>query len=79
MLAEAKMVEAVRMIEQAGIKASTRIEAGSPYREILNIAGQEKVSLIVSGRQKRGILGEIIDYSDRPVLLVKSPKSSRTM
>ncbi len=82
MLAEAKMVEAVRMIEQAGMKASTRIEAGYPYREILNIAEREKVSLIVSGRQKRGILGEIfigsntdkvIRYGNVPVFIPKLP------
>lgn len=82
MLAEAKMADAVRRIEQAGIKASTRIEAGTPYREILDLAEKEKVSLIVSGRQKRGVMGEIfigsntdkvIRYGNVPVFIPKLP------
>ena len=82
MLAELKMDEAVGIIEHAGLKASTLILAGYPYREILKIAEQEKVSLIVSGKQKKGILGEIfigsntdkvIRYGNIPVFVPKYP------
>jgi nucleotide-binding universal stress UspA family protein len=81
-VAEIKMNEAVRVIEQAEIKAGTRIVVGYPYREIINTADQEKVSLIVSGRQKRGVLGEIfigsntdkvIRYGKVPVYVPKFP------
>ncbi len=54
-----EMHEAVRLIEASGLAAKSLIAVGVPYREILRIAEEEKVSLIVSGRQKRGVLGEI--------------------
>jgi len=81
-IVDTKMAEAVRMIEDASIDAKKRIEVGVPYREILKVAGEEKVSLIVSGRQKRGILGEIfigsntdkvIRYGNIPVYIPKYP------
>lgn len=58
-IASIKMTEAEGIIKDAGLKAKSRIEVGVPYREILRVAKEENVSLIVSGRQKRGILGEI--------------------
>ncbi|MBE0425962.1 MAG: universal stress protein [Nitrospirae bacterium] len=81
-IVNAKMDEAVRMIEDKGLIATRRIGLGVPYREIIRIAGEEKVSLIVSGRQKRGILGEIfigsntdkvIRYGKFPVYIPKYP------
>lgn len=81
-IANLKMDEAVPIIEEAGIRPKKRIEVGIPYREILRVAEEEKVSLIVSGRQKKGILGEIfigsntdkvIRYGDIPVYIPKYP------
>ena len=81
-IANLKMDEAVTIIEKAGIRAKRRIEVGIPYREILKVAGEEKVSLIVSGRQKKGIMGEIfigsntdkvIRYGNVPVYVPKYP------
>lgn len=77
-----KMDEAAPIIEEAGIRAKKRIEVGIPYREILRVAEEEKVSLIVSGRQKKGVLGEIfigsntdkiIRYGEIPVYIPKYP------
>lgn len=81
-VANAKMDEAVNIIEDSGLKAKKRIEVGVPYREILKVAEEEKVSLIVSGRQKKGIVGEIfigsntdkvIRYGSIPVYIPKYP------
>ncbi len=81
-VARLKMDEATPIIEEAGIRAKKRIEVGIPYREILRVAKEEEVSLIVSGRQKKGILGEIfigsntdkiIRYGDFPVYIPKYP------
>ncbi len=81
-LAEAKMAEPAGMIEQAGLWAKKRIEVGVPYREILRVAEEEGVSLIVSGRQKKGVIGEIfigsntdkvIRYGKFPVYVPKYP------
>lgn len=81
-IAELKMSEAVKIIDDAGIRAKKIITVGIPYREILRIADEEKVSLIISGRQKKGILGEIfigsntdkiIRYGNIPVYVPKYP------
>ena len=83
-IADLKMVEAVSMIENAGVRAKRLIKVGVPYREILEAADEEKVSLIVSGRQKKGIFGEIfigsntdkvIRYGNVPVYIAKYPAS----
>ncbi len=81
-IADLKMAEAIKIIEDAGIRAKKIITVGVPYREILKISKEEKVSLIVSGRQKRGVFGEIfigsntdkvIRYGDIPVYIPKYP------
>ena len=81
-LAEAKMAEAMEIVETAGLRPRKRIEVGVPYREILRVAEEEDVSLIVSGRQKKGVLGEIfigsntdkvIRYGKVPVYVPKYP------
>lgn len=81
-IANTKMDEAVRMIEEKGLIAKRMIEVGVPYREILRVAEEEKVSLIISGRQKKGIVGEIfigsntdkiIRYGKIPVYIPKYP------
>lgn len=81
-IAELKIKEAVELIRGAGLRAKKYIEVGIPYREILKIAKEEGVSLIVSGRQKKGLLGEIfigsntdkvIRYGNIPVYIPKYP------
>ncbi|BCB97054.1 universal stress protein [Dissulfurispira thermophila] len=81
-IAKIKMIDAENIIKNAGLKAKSRIEVGVPYREILRVAKEEDVSLIVSGRQKRSILGEIfigsntdkiIRYGNIPVYIPKYP------
>lgn len=76
------MYEAVMLIEKASIRSKKRIEIGAPYREILRVSEEEKVSLIVSGRQKKGVVGEIfidsntdkvIRYGKLPVYVQKYP------
>ena len=77
-----KMEEAARIIEGAGLRPTIRIELGVPYREILRVAEVEKVSLIVCGRERKGIVGEIFvgSITDRiirhgtiPVYVPKCP------
>ena len=81
-MAKIKIAEAINRIEQAGLKAKQRIEVGIPYREILRVANEESVELIVSGRQKKSALGEIfigsntdkvIRYGKLPVYIPKYP------
>lgn len=81
-ISDLKMAEAVKIIEDAGLRARKIITVGVPYREILKVAKEEKVSLIVSGRQKRGVFGEIfigsntdkvIRYGEIPVYIPKYP------
>ena len=79
---DAKMDDAVGIIEGAGMKATKRIETGEPHLEILRVAKEENVSLIVSGRERKGYLGEIfvgsitdkvIRYGAIPVYIPKYP------
>ncbi|HYA13055.1 MAG TPA: universal stress protein [Syntrophales bacterium] len=79
---DAKMEDAVGIIEEAGMKAIKRIETGEPYLEILKVAKEENVSLIVSGRERRGTFGEIfvgsltdkiVRYGTIPVYIPKYP------
>jgi len=81
-LLDAKMNEAARIVENAGLKVKRRIELGVPHREILKVAEEEKVSLIVCGRERKGTLGEIfvgsttdkiIRYGTMPVYIPKCP------
>ncbi len=81
-IANIKMTEAEEFVKSTGLKAKSRIEVGVPYREILRVAEEENVSLIVSGRQKKWFLGEIfigsntdkiIRYGDFPVYVPKYP------
>lgn len=81
-MADHKMAEAVGMINDAGLTAKKLITLGVPYREILKTADEEKVSLIVSGRQGKGVMGEIfigsntdkvIRYGNVPVYVPKYP------
>jgi len=78
--AQKEMDSFAEYLKAEGIAVKTKIVKGSLVPEILKIAGEENVSLIVAGRQKRDILGElfvgsttdrIIRKSDVPVLVAK--------
>lgn len=81
-IADKKMEKAIKLISEAGLSSKKFISVGIPYREILKVAEQEKVSLIVSGRQRKSLLGEIfigsntdkiIRYGRFPVYVPKYP------
>jgi nucleotide-binding universal stress UspA family protein len=67
-------------LQSEGIKVKTAITVGPLVSEVIRIAQEEDVSLIVTGRQKRSILGELFvgSSTDRvirratvPVLVTK--------
>lgn len=68
------------LFKEHGLDVESRVELGTPYREILKLADAEDVSLIVIGCHGKGLLDEVVigSVSDRvareakvPVLLVK--------
>lgn len=74
-LLDSKMNEAVKIAESAGLRATARIELGIPHEEILRVAEEEKVSLIVCGRERKGYAGEILigSITDRVIRHGKKP------
>jgi nucleotide-binding universal stress UspA family protein len=67
-------------LQSYGFKVSTRILYGEPYREIIRVAREENVSMIVMGSHGRGFVKGIfwgnvsqwvVEYSEKPVLVVK--------
>ncbi len=78
-----RMDEAVRIAEAQGLRAKVRIEIGVPWRRILQVADEENVSLIVSGRERRSGFDEIlfgsttdrlVRYGGFPVYIPKCPE-----
>ncbi len=66
--------------EQIGFKTKSYLIHGKPYKEIINLAAEEDVSLILMGSHGKGfikgiMLGSVsqrvLEYSDRSVLIVK--------
>jgi nucleotide-binding universal stress UspA family protein len=57
--------------DEIGIKI--RIETGPVVPKIMEMAEREKVSLIVAGRQKRGVLGELFIGSTTDRIIRRSP------
>jgi len=77
---EKKLEELKTEIEAVGLKVSVKAVEGTPFREILKIAGDEDVSLIAIGSHGKSnimekLLGsvseKVIRDSKRPVLVVK--------
>ena len=54
------------------IGAKTRVCKGSLLSEMMKVAAEEQVSLIVAGREQRGILGELFHSSTTPAIVRKS-------
>ncbi|MFH1736741.1 MAG: universal stress protein [Actinomycetota bacterium] len=72
--------EQEEILSNHGLQTESRVELGKPYREILRIAEEEEVSMIVIGCHGKGLLDEVVigSVSDRvtreatvPVMLVK--------
>ena len=77
-----RMDEAAALVKAADMKVKKRIELGVPYQEILRVAKEENVSLIVAGRERKGFLDEvfvgsitdkIIRHGTTPVYIPKYP------
>lgn len=60
-------------IEAAGLRSKIRVEVGTVTREIISIAEEEKVQLIVAGRKKRTLLEMVYVGSHILDLLRRSP------
>jgi len=59
-------------LQAEGIATKLRVGKGRLRSEIIRAATEEHVSLIVAGRQKRGILGELFVGSTTPGIIRKS-------
>jgi len=71
-------------LRQRGTKASSRVKVGVPFEEIVKIAGEERVDMIVMGTHGRSgldrlLLGSVAERVIRlapcPVLTVRQAKS----
>jgi len=78
--AQKQMLGFAEYLKSEGIAVKTKIVEGTLVPEILKVADEEEVSLIVAGRQKRDVLGELFvgSTTDRiirktgvPVLVAK--------
>ena len=67
-------------LELAGLAVKVRIEKGVPFREILRVEEEEKVSAVVVGSHGHGMLEEVflgsvsekvVKRSTRPVIVVR--------
>lgn len=76
-----KKLEEVRQeLEKAGFKAKTHLHIGKAGADLIRIAREEDVSLIVMASHGKGyvegilwgsVSRNVVEYSDRPVLLIK--------
>lgn len=71
--ARSRFKEWQQTIEAAGIRSKIRVEVGSVTAEIISIAEEEKVQLIVAGRKKRTLLEVVYVGSHILDLLRRSP------
>ncbi|WP_028950886.1 universal stress protein [Sulfurihydrogenibium subterraneum] len=78
---EKYLKEAIKIVEESGLKASYKILEGDPSEEIMTYADEVGADLIVVGHRglggfKRLLLGstssEIVKYAKQNVLVVKS-------
>jgi nucleotide-binding universal stress UspA family protein len=62
-------------LKERGFKVTVRIEKGGPYNEILRIAEEEDVSLIVTGSRGTGNIEELLlgSVSYKVVRKIKKP------
>ncbi len=62
-------------LKERGFKVKVRIERGGPYNEILRVADEENVSLIVTGSRGTGNIEELLlgSVSYKVVRKIKKP------
>lgn len=67
-------------LAREGFKVKTHIRIGRPNTDIIKTAGEENISLIVMSTHGKGyvkgiiwgsVSRNVVEYSDRPVLLIK--------
>jgi nucleotide-binding universal stress UspA family protein len=67
-------------LQTHGLRATAKILYGEPYREIIHMATEEDVSMIVMGSHGKGFVQgvlwgnvsqRVVEYSEKPVLVVK--------
>jgi nucleotide-binding universal stress UspA family protein len=82
-----RIKKALRQLELRDIKWDINIETGTPYKEILRLAEEEKVDLIVMGKRGLGLkdrilLGsntnKVLRMAKAPVLAVRPKKGNKT-
>ena len=75
-----KLRQAQQQLEKAGFKVITRLRLGNPRTDLIQIARQENVSLIVMGVHGKGhvkgilwgsVSRNVAEYSERPILLIR--------
>lgn len=78
---EKYLKEAIKIVEESGLKASYKVLEGDPSEEIMSYADEVEADLIVVGHRglggfKRLLLGstssELVKYAKQTVLVVKS-------
>lgn len=75
-----KLQQAQQQLERAGFKIITRLRLGNPRTDLIQIARQENVSLIVMGVHGKGhvkgilwgsVSRNVAEYIERPILLIR--------
>lgn len=78
-----RLEEVKKELEQSGFKVKIRLAIGRPGSDLIRIAREEDITLIVIGTHGKGyvegilwgsVSRNVVEYSDRPVLLIKSEK-----
>jgi len=76
-----------RELEEEGFRVKTRLHVGTVRTDVIKIAREEDVSLIIMGTHGKGyvegilwgsVSRNVVEYSDRPVLLIKGGECSTT-
>ena len=74
-----QLAETQRTLEAAGLRASTQVLKGDPGRELVRLATQEQIALIVMGATGKGmaaemalgsVSGQVARTTDRSILLI---------
>ena len=78
--AEKELNKIKRELMSEEVKVKTRVEKGTPFKKIVEIAERERVSLIVMGSHGKGVLKElligsvsenVVRHTKKPVLIVR--------
>lgn len=74
------MKQMQKLADETGLKVALMIREGKPFHQIVTVAGEENVSLIVMGSHGRGEFAEllvgsvtenVIRHTKKPVLVVR--------